>query len=182
MSVGETHEPGAAARLLALFRDARLDGAEPDFARSAALLRAAARDPVEINALLSEAGRSNDGAAILRVLRRHARAAGDAMGREIDRLSDRDAAVLFWGQSIGATSAVGALAGVATGAVATGGALALIGAGAALFGYATRERVSAAQEKDRLRHGRDSVAQLAEEMEAQAAALEARAVGPGPGA
>jgi hypothetical protein len=128
-----------------------------------------------MNALLAGIGRSNAAGDLARTLQRHARAAADEIQREIDRLSDREAGVLFWGQSIGATTAVGAVLGFATGTLATGGALAVIAAGAGLFAVATRERAASGAEKDRRRRGRDAVRQLADELAETAAAFEKEA-------
>lgn len=154
------------ARLLAKTREADLDGRELPYADSAKLLLDIAGDPVELNALLEAIATTNDPTRFARLLHRHARKARSELDNEILRLDHREASLLFWGQSIGATFAAGASGWLVLGA-AVAGPVAVLAGGVTLFGVATRERILAGKEKERLRAAVTDLSLLDGELEAQ---------------
>jgi len=159
----ETERPHT--RLIKIFREANLDGGEPDYGESAQLLREIAGNPVEINALLRAMDESNDSTIGAETLHRHARKARNDIEREIVRLDHRETSVLIWGQSTGIGAALLGCGGLLAGTIAVFGGIPIVLAGAALFGTATWERQRAGAEKDRLASGRDDLDLLNTELE-----------------
>lgn len=159
----ETERPHA--RLIRIFREASLDGEEPDYEDSAQLLREIAGNPVEINALLRAMEESNDSTLGAETLHRHARKARNDIGREIVRLDHREASVLVWGQSAGIGATLLGCGGLLAGTIAIFGGVPIVLAGASLFGVATWERQRSGAEKERLASGRDDLDLLNTELE-----------------
>lgn len=152
-------------RLIALVRDAGVDGREPRYEKSAHLLQLVAADQVELNALLTSLETLNDAPGVSRVLHRHTRNARQDMQREIDRMDHLETSAFFWGQSGGVAIGIFGATAFVSGALSGGLALIPIAVGVGLFGAATAERVRSGAEKDALRRRRDDLVLLDEELD-----------------